>query len=117
MSLFQRRATVEPRPTSALREEIRRRPAQSVHSYWGHENTLQAAGDLLGVSVVPRTPRPSLHLDQSGFPSLDGQSFSEVWVLTARFPTGFRPAANQELALGDIESWHVVHIQFEEDSR
>lgn len=107
LSLIRRSVTISPQPIEILREEIQTRP---VSSFWGHKNTLLAAGHLLGVEVKPKTERPALILDAEYYPCLDGECFRECWVLSPDYINGFRPAIAEEVSGDKIIGWQVLKI-------
>lgn len=92
-----------------LREQVQ---SHAVVSYWGHENTRAVAEGLLGVSLKPATPRPSLSLSAAGRPMLDGETFSVCWVLSPDYRDGMRPQIGVEVGPERIAGWQVVKIVF-----
>jgi len=83
-----------------------------VHSFWGHQNTLAAASSIAGVDLTPKSERPALTLNECGFPMLDGEEFSEVWVLNPNYVDGYRPAIGVEVQLYRITGWTVLRYMF-----
>lgn len=106
------RSTVRIRPVGleTLRDELATRP---VRSFWGHPNTFHVANALLGVDVTPRTERPALTLNAEGRPVLEGEVFSECYVLSPDYRPGFRLALCAEVHPGDITGWQVLRIEWE----
>jgi hypothetical protein len=110
LSLVRRRVVLEPAQPGALREALH---ARGWKSFWGHANTLAAAGDWLGVDVTPESERPALTLDASGLPMLGGRSYGEVWLLSPEYPEGFRPRVGEEVSPAQISDWRVLRMEFE----
>ncbi len=81
-------------------------------SAWGHANTALSASRLIGSDLTPATARPALVLTSDNLPALDGQSFTEVWLLSPDYTPGFRPAIGQEVTAESIQGWKVLQIQW-----
>jgi len=79
-------------------------------SFWGHENTRGVAESLLGTSIRPASPRPAIMLDGEDYPTLDGVRFTECYVLSPDYRSGFRPAIGEEVDADDIDGWHVLRL-------
>lgn len=109
LSLIRRRANIEPGDLDELR---RRLASEGFVSFWGHDNTRNAAEVVLGVDPAPRERRPSITLDSNLFPCLGGRSFQEVWVLSPDFEFGFRPATGIEVPAEQIEGWKALRLLF-----
>lgn len=82
-------------------------------SYWGHENTLEAAKTACGHDLRPTETRPALTLDEEGYPSLYGVQYRECLVLSPEYRPGYRPAIGKEDKSEDILSWQVLRIIWE----
>ncbi|MFN0077912.1 MAG: hypothetical protein ACKVY0_15760 [Prosthecobacter sp.] len=108
-SLVRRSMQVEPRSVGELLTVMHQRPWVSA---WGHENTVALASTLACADLRPATPRPALTLDADLLPSLDGQSFEEVWLLSPDYAPGFRPQIGQEVPPQAITGWQVLCIDF-----
>lgn len=103
------------RITLSSREELRRQMAnRPVASFWGHANTLAAAGQWLGMDLTPATERPALTLSPEQLPMLDGQVYHECYVLSPDYRPGFRPAIGVEVSSKDILGWQLLHLTWEE---
>lgn len=87
--------------------------ANGVASFWGHSNTLQAASQWAGIDLTAPSPRPALVLDPDGYPSLDGESFSNCWVLSPDYAPGFRPQEGQVVPPEAILGWQALEIIWE----
>ena len=108
LSLIRRPVRIEP---AALDELKRRLQAEGFVSFWGHDNTAAAAQSLLGVDPRPgEGQRPAIVLTPDALPSLDGQAFHEVWVLSPDYAPGFRPQIGHEVPLEAIVAWQVLRI-------
>jgi len=109
VSLIRRQVRICPAELETLKGLLAVRP---VRSFWGHANTVQVANALLGVDVTPRTERPALTLTADGLPVLDGEVFSECYVLSPDYRPGFRPALGAEVHPDDIVGWQVLRIEW-----
>jgi hypothetical protein len=109
-SLIRRPVSIRPRDT---KEMIKRMQSMNWTSFWGHENTLTAASEVLGSDIRPKSERPALQLSSDGFPMLEGESFDEAWILSPCFKNNFRPSIGQELHAEDVENWQVLQIKWE----
>ena len=98
---------VERKPIAELKSKL---AETQVASFWGHENTRAAAESVLGVSLATHGPRPAVTLSPSMRPMLDGEEFSDCWLLSPDFPDGFRPATDSEVGLEQIKGWHVLKL-------
>ncbi|HSI85914.1 MAG: hypothetical protein ACAI35_03955 [Candidatus Methylacidiphilales bacterium] len=110
-SLIRRRVTAEPREIEELRETLRTRPWAS---FWGHTNTLEAAGAMAGVDLSPKTARPAISLNEEGLPTLDGMIFRECWLLSPYYVPGFRPSPGEEVTAKNILGWQVLRMEWEQ---
>ena len=110
MTLVRRPVRIEPVTLEALGGELAKRP---VRSFWGHANTVHVANALLGSDVTPRHERLALTLTDAGLPSLDDEVFSECYVLSPAYRSGFRPALGMEVLAEDIVGWQVLRITWE----
>ncbi|WP_395718808.1 hypothetical protein [Prosthecobacter sp.] len=113
LSLVRRRVVIEPRPLEELRTEI---AARGLISFWGHANTLTVARHILGYDPTPPYNRPALTLDAECLPSLSGQSFDQVWLLSPDYRAGFRPEIGKEVGSEDILGWQVLSVVFVQTS-
>lgn len=98
---------VESLPLQTLQDAL---AGAEVSSFWGHENTRAAAESVLGVSLLPRAPRPAMTLSPDMRPMLYGEVFDTCWLLSPDYREGFRPAIGQEVGLDQIEGWHVLKL-------
>ena len=108
-SLVRRSMRVEPRTVGDLLTAMHERPWVSA---WGHENTVALASTIACADLRPATPRPALSLDAELLPCLDGQSFSEIWLLSPDYTPGFRPQIGQEVPAAAITGWQVLKLLF-----
>ena len=109
--LIRRKVTITPVPEQVVRQRLR--SAGKVVSFWGHLNTLPAAEAFLGIPLTPARDRPAISLDAEKFPVLDGERFTECFVLSPDYRTGFRPAIGQEVMPDQISGWQCMRIQWE----
>ncbi len=110
LALIRRKVVITPSDLETLRHVLRER---GFVSFWGHDNTLAAANELLGCDVTPSRERPAVCVSGSGLPMLDEKVFSECWVLTPYYVTGFRPALGQEIQPEHIAGWQVLKMEWE----
>ena len=82
-------------------------------SFWGHANTLPIVNSLVGKDLTPKIERPAISIDNLGYPSLFGKSYSECWILSPNYIENFRPAIGVEVKASDIKSWDVLHMFWE----
>lgn len=57
----------------------------TIHSFWGHANTLEDASAYVGVDLTPRGTRVAVTLDPDGYPQLEGISFRTCWLVSPSF--------------------------------
>ncbi len=107
LSLMRRRVIVEQVSVEELRAAAAQRP---VRSFWGHASTLAAAEEVLGFPAAPRTDRLALTLSENELPVLDGEEFTEAWVLSPRVAHGHRPAPGAETPPAAITGWSALHL-------
>ena len=81
-------------------------------SFWGHTNTAAVAQAQLGFDVVPKTERPALKLNEEQLPTLDGETYTKVLVLSPSYRAGFRPAIGVEVTNEDIVGWEPLLVTF-----
>ena len=81
-------------------------------SFWGHENSRSLAESVLSVSLKTATARPAMTLDGEGFPTLDGQRFTECHVLSPDYAPGFRPSIGSEVPSDAIHAWHALRLSW-----
>jgi hypothetical protein len=108
--LVRRPLRVTPRSIENLREVLRSR---RWFSAWGHDNTLQAASEYVGVDLRPALARPSLTLDAANRPKLGSFGFEEIWLLTPEYAPGFRPPVGSEVSPEQIFAWRVLQLSLE----
>lgn len=85
----------------------------TIHSFWGHSNTLVAAEQWCGINLQPETERPALDLNRDNLPTLNSITFREVWILSPNYQAGFRPAVGQEIAPHQIIDWQILKMTWE----
>jgi len=108
LSMVRRRVVIEPVSIGTLQAALK---GKAVRSFWGHANTLSAINHCLGLDLTPPTDRPALFCDPlTRFPTLDGQVFSECWVVSPEYEPGFRPAVGEEVSSEKIKGWQVLRL-------
>lgn len=108
-SLIRRPARIAP---AALEEPRARAQSEGFLSYWGHDNTRLVAAQVLGFDPRPISDRPAITLSSDNLPILNGQLFSEAWVISPDYLVGFRPEIGREVKLEEIAGWQVLRIEF-----
>ena len=106
-SLIRRRVVVEPRSVADLLTAIHERPWVSA---WGHANTVNLASTIACADLRPSAERPALTLTPEQLPRLDGQTFSECWLLSPDYTPGFRPRVGEEVSTDKILDWQVLRL-------
>ena len=107
MGLVRRPARLTPmgrEDLSALLE------GKEIASFWGHQNTVALVSDYLGREIPCR--RVALSLSGDLLPSVDGEAFQEVLLLTPEYREGFRPQIGVEPTPEDIRAWGVLRVSF-----
>ena len=107
ISLIRRKVTIEPSDICELR---RKAAISQIFSFWGHDNTVSAAGTLLGFDVTPKSQRPALVLNSEFLPELEGHIFTECWVVSPDYIAGFRPEIGSEVSSGKIIGWQILKM-------
>jgi hypothetical protein len=108
LSLIRRTVIIRPQSLETLRTQLAGRP---VVSFWGHPNTVADARQHLGIDVTPPNgQRPALSLTTDQLPLLEGQVFTECWVLSPEYAKGFRPGIGQEVGKEKLTGWQVLQI-------
>lgn len=107
LSLIRARVVIEPHSIDDLKRELTERP---VVSFWGHENTLVVANQILDANLTPATKRPAITLTENNLPVLNGIEFSECWILSPDYTPGFRPQIGEEVSADKITGWQVLRM-------
>lgn len=110
LSFIRRSVMMEPRSPVQLREAVAR---QGLISFWGTPETLSAAKAMLGFDPSPASTRPHLMLNHESLPTLEGHSFTEVWVVSPDYLPSFSPQMGQEVPVAAIHGWQVLVIRFD----
>lgn len=108
LNLVRRRVSIEP---CSIEDAVAMLGA-GFASFWGHTNTAAAAKAQLGFDVLPKTERPALKLNEEQLPTLDGETYTKVLVLSPSYRPGFRPAIGVEVEAGDIVGWEPLLVTF-----
>lgn len=109
LSLIRRPVLISPNDIDTLKALLQSRP---IVSFWGHQNTLSAARQILGADVGPSAERPALELDADKLPTMNGCQFAECWVLSPEYINGFRPQIGEEVGIEKIIGWQVLKIEW-----
>ena len=97
---------------ATLDELKHRATSEGFLSFWGHDNTRAAVTIYLGFDPLPLNHRPAITLSPGNLPTLNGHTFTEVWVLSPDYIPGFRPQTGTEVTPEQITSWQVLLIHF-----
>ncbi|HMO50101.1 MAG TPA: hypothetical protein PKE26_05210 [Kiritimatiellia bacterium] len=108
-SLIRARVVIEPRPLDELKAQLATRP---IASFWGHDNTLVVANQILNADLTPATKRPAITLSANQRPVLNGNEFHECWILSPDYTPGFRPHIGEEVSTDTIIGWQVLRMQW-----
>ena len=109
--LIRKKVSIQPVELNILKEKLTN--STKIHSYWGHKNTLQAASELLKFDITPKIERPVLLLNEDLLPTLNGQVFSECWILSPDYTKDFRPSICTEVIEEEISGWNVLKISWD----
>lgn len=109
LNMIRRKVQIAPASILELQSALQN---AKITSFWGHENTLSAAKDILGVDLTPATSRPALSLSANNLPMLDDIEFNECWVLSPNYVSGFRPEIGSEVTCDKIKDWEVLKIEW-----
>lgn len=110
MSLIRRTVRIEPITIEYFRIRLNE---GGWMSYWGHENTLEAAKNVCGHDLRPQKDRPAVELDSTGYPTLNGIQYRECLILSPEYKPGYRPSIGKEDRPEDIQAWHALRIEWE----
>jgi hypothetical protein len=111
LALIRRSVQIRPVSLALFRSSI---CGKRICSFWGHSNTLSVASQIAGHDLSPQAARPVVTLSDDGFPMLDGQIFTDCWVLSPDYVSGFRPAIGEEVGPEKIIGWQVLHLVWED---
>jgi hypothetical protein len=108
-SLVRRKMLAEPVEMHDILQIAR---SGQFESAWGHANTINAVNNVIGADITPREERPAVILDENNFPTLYGQKFTTVLLISPNFVPGFRPAIGEEVGEDKILSWSALKLNF-----
>ena len=109
MTLVRREMAVAPMDIRDFREYL---TDVELVSFWGHENTLDAASEFVGRDLTPNGKRPVVTLNADGFPTLHGREFREVFIISPNYDRAVRPGLEKEVSLAGIVDWTVLAMRF-----
>lgn len=109
LSLVRRSVHIEIQSLGALAKALTERP---IFSFWRHENTLSIVNRLLGTQIPPADSGMAITLDEENYPVFHGHVFTQCWVLSPDYETGYRPEADSEAPLDKIRGWHVLRLSW-----
>ena len=81
-------------------------------SVWGHDNTLSLASLVLGIDVTPLNRRDVVMLDAENYPTVRGERFTRVLILSPDLPQGFRPESSEVIIAEQISRWFPLLLDF-----
>jgi len=109
LGLIRRRVVIQMVRVEELRRNLE---ICRLYSFWGHANTLKAAGALAGFDLTPASQRPVLRLSAALLPMLDGVEFSECWVLSPEYKEHLRPPIGAEVDEDFILEWSIKRMEW-----
>lgn len=109
LSLIRRPVVIRP---VSRNDVLAASAGHTVISFWGHNNTLAAAVNFLGIDLTPPCARPVLRLDSEAFPCYVDMVFHDCWVLSPDYQENFRPEVDQEVPTEKIIGWQLLHLQW-----
>jgi hypothetical protein len=108
-SLMRRKILVQPIEIETVRQAALN--GQCV-SAWGHENTLTIVSKILGTDIKPKQNRPAIILDNDFLPTLYGEKFNQVLLVSPSYIPGFRPAIGEPVTEEKIVDWQALLLDF-----
>lgn len=108
-SLIRRTVTIRPLDKDFFDEFVKK---HTLHSYWGHANTIAAANDFLGVDVTPPSARRAIVLTSDNLPTLDGVLLDGIIVVSPTYVAGYRPAEGEVSSPDKIMCWQLLYVEF-----
>lgn len=110
LTLIRHRVMIEPVHLEEVRRALQHRP---WISFWGHENTLLIAKELLKTDITPQGTRPAITLQEDGIPQLGGRRYRQCYILSADYEPGYRPAIGEEVGTEHILGWQALRIDWD----
>jgi len=110
LTLVRHGVHIRPVPLEEVREALQTR---DWVSFWGHDNTLQSANQLLGTDITPREDRPVIRLQEAGLPTLSGKPYRQAYILSANYRADYRPAIGEEVGKDQITGWQALRMDWE----
>ena len=84
----------------------------NCYSFWGHQNSIKNANEILGFDVTPKEQRVPLKLNSEKLPTLYNVSFTECWILSPDLEIGFRPVIGKEITPAEVKNWQVLKVSW-----
>ena len=109
-SLVRRKMLAEP---MEMDDVIKIARTGQFESAWGHANTINAVNRVIGADISPKESRPAVVLDEQRFPTLYGQTFTTVILISPNFVPGFRPAIGEEVGEDKVLGWSALKLSFD----
>ena len=106
-------------PLSLIRRKVIIEPAEfaldgkKIISFWGHDNTIKAASKFIGHDLSPLVERPQIKLDDNNLPTINGETFTECWIVSPIYKDAIRPAIGEEVANSAITNWQTLKITWQ----
>lgn len=111
LALVRRKVEIIPHSIGYLKKVLNKEDVR-IYSFWGHDNTLNEASNILGVDLSPIFERPAVELNEFLYPKLLCKVFKECWILSPDFVPGLRPAIGEEVPNNKIIGWHALKIKW-----
>ena len=107
LGLVRRPVLIQPSTLSDLRQTVQE---HGFVSFWGHNNTAQIASELVGFNVRSHLDRPALTLNHDRHPVLEHHTFTECWVISPDYKSGWRPSPGAEIPPEQIVGWQILRL-------
>jgi len=109
-SLIRRRVIITPVGLEKTKYLLKK---NGFVSTWGHSSTLKLVNNFLGFDITPMESRAAIELDEKNFPTLYGNTYSSIIVISPDYVKGFRPKIGEEVKESYILHWRPLLLDFE----
>ncbi len=109
LSLIRRRVIITPIELEKAKSLVKK---NGFVSAWGHSNTLKLVNNILGFDITPAENRSVIMLNDENFPTLYGNTFSSIIVISPGYVKGFRPKIGEEVKTPSILYWQPLLLEF-----
>lgn len=107
LTLVRRSVRIDEKNLSELREIAM---DANIHSFWGHQNSLDSAINYLDFNIKPRKGRLPVELNEDNYPVLDNVVFMDCWIVSPQYIDNYRPKIGKEVSVDSIIGWQVLKI-------